>query len=272
MMKSFLPSICAAAALAGTAAGATITIEPIKDNTIFEGTDPISNGAGREFFAGRTGPNALNRLRRALLEFDVVSAVPAGATIENVTLTLQLIHVDVSLSSTMRLYEVLAEWGEGTSVSDRGAGAVATIGDATWTYAVYDTLEWRTVADVPRPGGFFSDTVSAAADIGAAVGPYSWSDPELILDVQGWLDTPGSNHGWILLGGESGGRTARGFASRENTDPALRPKLTIEFTIPEPANAMLFIAASFSLLGRRTSWNNARMKARSRRTVTRHGD
>jgi hypothetical protein len=257
-MVRFLFSICAAVALAGTATGATIVIAPFKDNTLFEGTDPLSNGAGPEIFAGRTGDNAMNRLRRALLQFDVAAAVPAGATIDNVTLTLHLVRISVTLNSTMRLYEVLADWGEGTSISNGGAGAEASIGDATWTYAVYNTQEWRTAANVPRPGGYFSNTVSASGVVGTTMGPYSWSGPELISDVQGWLDMPGSNHGWILLGNEAGSRSARGFASREYSDPAYRPALTIEYTIPEPGSAALFVAAGFSLLIRRTAFRKGK--------------
>jgi hypothetical protein len=254
----FLFSICAAFALAGTAMGASIVITPSKDNTMFEGTDPLSNGAGPEIFAGRTGDNAMNRLRRALFQFDVAAAVPPGATINNVTLTLHLVRVSVTLNSTMKLYKVLADWGEGTSVSNGGAGAEATIGDATWTYAVYNTEEWRTPANVPRPGGYFSDTVSASGVVGTTLGPYSLNGSGLISDVQGWLDTPGSNHGWTLLGNEVASQSARGFASREYSDPAYRPALTIEYTIPEPGSAALFVAAGFSLLIPRTAFRKGK--------------
>jgi hypothetical protein len=256
-MKSLF-SICAAVALAGTAMGATIVIAPSKDNTLFEGTEPLSNGAGPEIFAGRTGSNASFRLRRALFQFDVAAALPPGATVTNVTLTLHLTRVSVTLNSTMKLYKVLADWGEGTSISNGGAGADASIGDATWTHAVYDTQEWRTSANVPHPGGYFSDTVSASGIVGTTMGPYSWSGSELISDVQGWLNVPGSNHGWILLGNEAGSRSARGFASREYSDPASRPALTIEYTIPEPGNAALFVAAGFSLLIPRTAFRKGK--------------
>jgi hypothetical protein len=258
-MMRFLFSICAAFALAGTATGATIVIAPFKDNTLFEGTDPLSNGAGPEIFAGRTGDNALTRLRRALLQFDIAAAVPAGATINNVTLTLRLVRVSVTIDSTMKLYEVLADWGEGGSISNGGAGADATIGDATWTHAFYDTQEWRTAANAPRPGGYFSNTVSASGVVGTTMGPYSWSGAELISDVQGWLDAPGSNHGWILLGGEAGSRTARGFASREYSDPAYRPALTIEYTIPEAGSAALLVTAGFSLLLHRKAFRKGKI-------------
>ncbi|MEK6675018.1 MAG: hypothetical protein AABZ47_05110, partial [Planctomycetota bacterium] len=64
----------------------TVTITSSKDNTLYE--DPlggISNGVGYYMFAGKTGSSVL---RRALIEFDIAGNVPAGATINSVSLTL----------------------------------------------------------------------------------------------------------------------------------------------------------------------------------------
>ena len=52
----------------------------------------------------------------------------------------------------------------------------------------------------------------------------------MIADVQAWLDSPGSNFGWIMIGDESTDTTARQFPSREFGNASFRPMLTIEFT------------------------------------------
>jgi hypothetical protein len=54
----------------------------------------------------------------------------------------------------------------------------------------------------------------------------------MVADVQSWLDGPGGNHGWALLGDESIGGTAKRFDSRGNPDPSLRPELLIDYTPP----------------------------------------
>ena len=84
----------AALALSGMPAfGAQVTINPINDNTIYQGTDPTQAdpnfedntcGAGTNLFSGETNDGLL---RRALLRFDIAGAIPAGSTINSVTLT-----------------------------------------------------------------------------------------------------------------------------------------------------------------------------------------
>ena len=49
----------------------------------------------------------------------------------------------------------------------------------------------------------------------------------MILDIQGWLDNPISNYGWVLLGDEASPTTSRRFDSREG---GAQPTLTIDFT------------------------------------------
>ena len=36
-----------------------------------------------------------------------------------------------------------------------------------------------------------------------AIGQYTWSSAQMVADVQGWLDNPASNFGWLMLGDES---------------------------------------------------------------------
>jgi len=55
----------------------------------------------------------------------------------------------------------------------------------------------------------------------------------LVTDIQGWLATPSTNFGWLLLGDETTLTTARRFDSRESA-PGLRPALQIIYATAPP--------------------------------------
>jgi hypothetical protein len=200
-----------------------VTLEPVKDNTVFESpsSDPRSSGAGSYLFSGQTaGGEAL----RALVAFDVASAVPPGATVSLVELTLDVDKIPRdSRPETFSLHRVLQDWGEGTSSSGGGQGAVATDGDATWDHTFFPSGFWS------ARGGDFTASASAAI-VADDVGSYTWGSTDmLVADVQAWLDTPEENFGWILIGNEISSQSARRFRSREAGDEAVRPKLRIEY-------------------------------------------
>lgn len=231
-----LAPIAAAAlglAFAAAAAAETVVLSPVKDNSLFGPPfDTMSNGAGPHLFAGET---LFAGVRRALLEFDVAGSLPAGAVIESATLTLNL-SLGVGLDQPLFLHRVTSEWGEGTSNSGTGnqgsgtgggAGAPATTGDATWANTFFPGEFWQTA------GGDFGDMPSAVTIVSNVIGDYSWqSTPLTVADVQLWLNDPAQNHGWIIFGIELGDFTgkAKRFASRENPDPAVRPRLTITYS------------------------------------------
>ena len=201
----------------------TVTLTPSRDNTIFvEGQ--TSNGAGIYLFVGNNGQG---NARRALAAFDLAASIPAGSTVQTATLTMQMSKTQAA-AEPVTLHRLLADWGEGTSdaAGNEGIGAPATPGDATWTDAFFGATPWAS------PGGDFVASPSATVSVGA-VGPYTWgSTPEMVADVQGWLDAAGTNFGWILLGNESAPQTAKRFGSRESSLEADRPRLTIEFLPP----------------------------------------
>jgi hypothetical protein len=201
------------------------TITPSKDNTLYQ-YDPAegdtSNALGLHFFAG---VNAMGELRRGVLAFDIAGHVPAGSTIVAVTLSLHMSRTAVETARTIELHKLLADWGEGTSVApgEEGDGAPATPNDATWRHRFFDTIFWT------NEGGDFSPVVSASQSVGP-IGQYMWSSAQMVADVQSWLNNPGSNFGWLVLGDESTGATAKRFDTRESASP---PMLTIQF-IPAP--------------------------------------
>ncbi len=202
-----------------------VSLAPNKDNTIFESdTGGLSNGSGQFLFAGRSGQNS-GSVRRALLAFDL-SSIPAEAVVTAVRLTMNMSKT-VGGATSVSLHRLLAEWGEGSAnASDRGGGqgAASSTGDATWIHTSFDSGTWSSL------GGDFATTASSSLEI-SSPGSYTWSStPQLVADVQGWLANGSSNYGWIVIGDESAGRTAKRFDSREHGTASVRPQLVVEFT------------------------------------------
>ena len=186
------------------------TLTADKDNSLYEHPDGSqSNGAGDYLFVGRS--NGLSQ--RALVFFDIAGSIPDGSTIQTGT-------------ENVRLHRLLSDWGEGDSVGgEEGRGATATLGDATWIHSFSSDTMWE------HPGGDFASIASADLGVGG-VGHHTWtSTPDMIADVQGWLDDPSTNFGWILIGNESGGAGAKRFDSREHQSEANHPLLTIVFDL-----------------------------------------
>ncbi len=203
----------------------TVTLDPIKDNSMYEENGGLSNGQG-ELFIGRT---AVGNLRRALVAFDPVSALSAGATVNSASFTLLQTKAVQSVTRTISLYRALEDWGEGTS-NAAGTGAPATPGDATWTQRFYNAstpVNWSTA------GGTFNSSPSAATTVPNSFGTYIWNG--LAADVQAWLTTPAQNFGWVIRADESSpiSITAGAFGSRESA-ASQRPKLTIAYTGAPP--------------------------------------
>jgi len=195
------------------------------DNTMYSEDGGRSNGAGTHLFAGTTKGTLGTMTRRGLIGFDVAGAIPAGATINSVMLTLYQSRSRTA-DETVRLHRVLADWGEGISIGpgEEGQGAPATAGDATWTHRIWPGTLWTT------PGGDFDPVESASTIVGSQNGYYSWSSAAMRDDVQGWLDSPASNFGWAVIGNEIDTRVVCRFDTHENLSAARRPALQIDFT------------------------------------------
>jgi len=211
--------------LAGSAAADEVVIGSIADATLYESsTGSLANGAGQHLFTG-----VGNAVKRGVLRFDVVSTVPAGSTIDQVELTLSMSRT-IAPGVLNQLYRVTAPWTEGPTdpFGQEGSGDSSQPSDVTWIHTSYDTGLWS------NPGGDFATTPSAAVAV-SGLGSYTWgSTPEMVADVQLWLDAPSSNHGWLLRGDETGSFTAKRFDTREHPDPAVRPALRIVYTPAPP--------------------------------------
>ena len=121
------------------AAPDVIDLSPIQDNTLYEDeAGSLSNGAGDHFFVGAI---AGGELRRGVIAFDIAENIPAGSTIESVTLQLNMSRTS-SGGQPIELRRLLADWGEGSSNApgQEGGGDAATSGDATWVYTFFQSL------------------------------------------------------------------------------------------------------------------------------------
>lgn len=252
---------------AATTHADVLTLGADKDATIFQNNVNNSNGAGPGIFAGTNGTLSP---RRGLISFDL-SSIPAGSIITDVQFTLTLGQVAGSggagsggndITRSISLYELTRGWGEGitgntsTTIGGTGQGFTANPGDATWNAAAHGSTAWTT------PGGDYQSTASASLTLtGTTVGTaYTWlSTPSLVDDVQGWLNNPATNFGWIMINAdETGSQTFFSFytsewSDRAGSDPILaaqyaaqEPQLQITFTVPEPSGGLL---AGFAALG-----------------------
>jgi spore coat protein A len=214
------------------ALAATATIFPSQDNTVAQELPDNSSGACNSIFSGMTDNDVV---RRALLQFDILDAIPTGSTINSVTLGMLVTRGDNHADSTYTLHRVTTAWGEagenetpnGCGVKGGGQGEPAVAGAATWNSAMHDQAPaWGTA------GGDFG--IASGSTLVNDTAPVWASTPTLVSDVQGWLDNPGTNFGWILIGDEINPTTARRFDSREGVS---KPALVVDFTPDGPVEA-----------------------------------
>lgn len=214
-----------------TAASSMISIPASQDGTIYSESTGNGNGAGVQMVAGNAASvmSVPMGVRRALMEFDVAGNLPSGASVTAASLQLRCTFtasMNPIGSRTFNLHRLTSGWTEGASNAfSAGSGTSATGGDVTWAQSTSGATAWGT------PGGDFTGTISATRSVDT-VGSYIWSStPNMVSDAQLWLDTPTSNHGWILRGQEGlpSARTVKWFGTNENAAQSDRPALSVTF-------------------------------------------
>ena len=225
-MATVIPRVCAivlaAIGLATAARAETTLIPAAKDNTLIENpAGALSNGSGPAFFAGRTGQTE-GSIRRAVIAFDVGAHLPRGALVTGAALNLHVSQTNAG-PVQMGLHRLLSDWGEGASSASGGSGAAAAPGDATWIHTFHPGAFWA------NPGGDFVSAASSSVLVDQPGFVTFPSTPALVADVQGWLDDPSGNTGWILVGGESAPTTVKRFDARECPDTTNHPLLVVSF-------------------------------------------
>ena len=286
LSKKQLKGIGAAVGLLVAASGAraaSISLLPTQWNTISNGSYTAnSDGSGYHIFAGGG--------REGLVQFNL-SSIPAGSTINSVTLSMYMDRSSTSspANQPIFMYRVSDSWGMGNSGANQvdngvtGGGGMlytATSNDATWNYRFYNSSTPSSSINWTNAGGDFAASASAYSLVGegmastgtpGAGGPLltSWSGAGLISDVQNWLTGTTENDGWLMTdyanstdyppsGNAFASDISRRFISASNnlngtsgTSNDL-PYLTITYTaVPEPAMFGLLTTGTLGLLRRR---------------------
>jgi hypothetical protein len=241
----------------------TVHIPASQDATLWGGADSGDSSSGPGMFVGSDGTSP----KRGLIEFNIASAIPAGATITSATLSLVMDMVAGSggkpgvgdqTSRTIRLFDVTTPWHGSTNgttgrpgpgFGGTGHGFAANAGDSTWIYSSFNTVQWNT------QGGDFLPTESADTLVSENLNTaYTWTSLQMSTDVQGWLDGTVANDGWLLKNDDELGtsQTFRAFYTAEGAVeqgvPNFAPSLIVTYSVPEPASLGMLIFGSSSLL------------------------
>ena len=239
------------AELVATTLAETVILNASADATLFE-VSPNNSAGGDVFFNAGTTQNRTRN--RALLQFDISSAIPAGSQITGVGLQVEVTRQpsDGFEASLFGLHRVLRSWGEGTTIVDDnagGLGAPAMPGDATWLHRFAFSDAWA------APGGAagidYKTEFSGSLFI-FGVDLYQFEGTaDMITDIQYWLDNPTNNFGWMLMTqSEELPFTGRRFASREDPNGG-GPRLIVDYTVvPEPTTMVLCVLGFLCLAPR----------------------
>jgi len=231
---------------------ATLTLQPAADTTLIE-VAPENNLGGADFFNAGTAGNG--QRNRALLLYDL-SAIPPGSIITSGFLSMEIVRQPLmdQQNGLFSLRRMFSSWGEGVQIPadplSPGLAAPAEPGEATWLHRFHGSVPWA------APGGLqgvdYSAQISSTAYVYGIGDPVQFeTTPEMIADLQFWLDNPASNFGWMMRAEDERVRkNARSYASHES---AFGPMLVIEFTpVPEPSMlALLALAAGSAIFLRR---------------------
>ncbi|MFO0973357.1 MAG: DNRLRE domain-containing protein [Phycisphaerae bacterium] len=231
-MVRAITAIClmiAALGLAPRAGGATLSLTASADATLYQSaTGGTADGGGEHLFAGITA-QASNRLRRTLVKFNL-SAIPPGSVVQQASLTMYC-NKSATPQVDLNLHRVLSDWTEGSTndTGEEGDGATSVNGDVTWIHRTKPSPLWTTT------GGDWSPTISATTTVYTEGFSYTWgTTPQMVADVQNWVNTPGQNFGWLVRSDDlaGGAASAKRFSSRTNLVFGNPPRLTICYVPP----------------------------------------
>ncbi|MFA5802818.1 MAG: DNRLRE domain-containing protein [Thermoleophilia bacterium] len=211
-----------------------ITIQPDSaagsDTWISSSGITLNYGSSSEINAGENASSAENR--RSLLKFNLAS-IPVGSTINSATISLyQYAQADIS-TPELGVYYTTGSWTEGT-----GNGTASGDG-ATWTTS-NGASSWISA------GGDFN--VTAADTTNAPSTTADWVDFLVPGIVQDWVNGTVVNNGALIRKtSESGSATdyKSFYSSDYSVDPALRPKLAVEY-VPAPGTITITVNETYN--------------------------
>ena len=218
----------------------TVILSPVADTTLFQTLPDYNLGGVLTLVAGTTFSGGSNR---ALIQFDVATALPPDAILQDVTLTLTVTRTSAMQPHLFRLHRMKHGWTEGTGAG-QNTGEPAQPGQSTWETVSHPDVRWS--SDGAAAPVDFEAAASAELPLG---GPavYDWvGSSNLLADVQRWRADPQQNFGWILVCAEEAlPTTSRRIASREDLTNA--PQLTLSYVLPGRLSVDLPAVADTSL-------------------------
>ncbi|HVJ46242.1 MAG TPA: DNRLRE domain-containing protein [Luteolibacter sp.] len=239
-MKKTLFMLAAGALAAANAQAAVINVNLTSVTQIRSDNMTKNYGSDGSLIVGKTtAPGILRGLLATSL-----SAVPTGATINSVTLTLTVIGTGSTTNTggavNINLHQLTSTFTEGT-----GDASGNSANDATWNNRTTGT-PWTTAG-----GDFSAGLLSSASDdptTGSVAGSETLvfaSSSAFVAAAQTALDSSTNLSLLLKLNNTSEGENLRRaffYASDDYGTVEYRPFLTIDYTIPEPTSAVLALS------------------------------
>ena len=205
--------------IASRAVAGTINLELAADTFINSASPSNNNGHSYSIF---TGTNGMGGLMRGLVQFTMPAQLQGRVTVSSVQfgLTTQLFPGGNTGTAAIAQLRAISEgWIEGNGFGNTqgtyvvGEACGGGIFGATWDRpnCIGGTF-WAAA------GATVSASLSGSVSVPASGGtPVVWpSQPGMIGDVQNWIDTPSSNHGWRISTSTEGiSGQAQRFVSKE---------------------------------------------------------
>ena len=179
------------------------------------------------------GDTATSDPTRILIRFLPSASIPSGVTITSARLEMTVVRTITAQQTTFDIHRLLVDWGEGNKDAGQiiGAGQPASDGEATWEMRFHPLLAWNSPGGAS--GSDYVAATSASGDLGNQGVLVFPSTAALVTDVQGWIDTPDSNFGWVMKARQEFATTsARRFGSREHPDNP--PRLIVDYEDARP--------------------------------------
>jgi hypothetical protein len=198
-----------------------------KDTFITQLWDGDDNLGGHEYLECYKEDVDMGRI---LVYFGLSGVIPEGAVITESSL--ELYNFDGECDEEVEelsAYRMTAEWIEGSGTKDSIFEDPPDQSGAYWGHSGYSS--WN--------GGVFDSTLLDRIVLPARPGTssdggwYSWTITEA---VRAWHTGSAPNYGIILRGDGSGEWATHYFRSNEYSDPSLRPRLVITYTVNGTTN------------------------------------
>ncbi len=147
-----------------------------------------------------------------LLKWDL-SSIPAGSTLQSAKLSL---NVTGASANTYEIYELKRSWTES---------------QATWKKAT-SAVNWQTAG---ADGAMDRSTTVLGTVTASATGILNVTlNAAGLAVVQGWVNSPATNFGFVLQDYDNANKDDLVFSSRESTVAANRPQLQVVYNPPSP--------------------------------------